>query len=172
VATSQRLGEEDHGWTVAKSLLGDERLMVSRVAENRRIFSNLLEVMTSQADRGQLLPESFRREISELELRIEALEMTSLRILGKADEGEQIGAEPSMLKLKGSELVQSQDEMLFKLIDYLGIPMDTSNSDRQSAGPGLYEYIGSGRYHHRGYTIAGGSSEVQHNIIAKQVLGL
>lgn len=172
VATSQRLGEEDHGWTVAKSLLGDERLMVSRVAENRRIFSNLLEVMTSQADRGQLLPESFSREISELELRIEALEMTSLRILGKADEGEQIGAEPSMLKLKGSELVQSQDEMLFKLIDYLGIPMDTSNSDRQSAGPELYEYIGSGRYHHRGYTIAGGSSEVQHNIIAKQVLGL
>jgi acyl-CoA dehydrogenase len=32
--------------------------------------------------------------------------------------------------------------------------------------------VASGRYHHRGYTIAGGSSEVQHNIIAKQVLGL
>ena len=172
VSTGQRLGEEDYGWTVAKSLLGDERLMVSRVAENKRIFVNLLEVLASQEDRGQEVPESLRREISELELRIEALEATSLRILGEADRGGQIGAEPSMLKLKGSELVQSQDEMLFKLIDYLAIPMDTSNSDRQSAGPELYEYIGSGRYHHRGYTIAGGSSEVQHNIIAKQVLGL
>ncbi len=172
VATSQRLGEEDHGWTVAKSLLGDERLMVSRVAENQRIFSNLLEVLALQEARGQEVPESFRREISELQLRIEALEMTSLRILGKADRGGQIGAEPSMLKLKGSELVQSQDEILFKLIDYLAIPMDTSNSHREPAGPELYEYIGSGSYHHRGYTIAGGSSEVQHNIIAKQVLGL
>ena len=38
--------------------------------------------------------------------------------------------------------------------------------------PTFAEYVASGRYHHRGYTIAGGSSEVQHNIIAKQVLGL
>jgi len=27
-------------------------------------------------------------------------------------------------------------------------------------------------FHHRGYTIAGGTSEIQHNIIAQQVLGL
>ena len=37
VPAVQRLGAEDHGWTVAKSLLGDERLMVSRVAENKRV---------------------------------------------------------------------------------------------------------------------------------------
>ena len=30
----------------------------------------------------------------------------------------------------------------------------------------------SGMFHHRGYTIAGGTSEIQHNIIARQVLGL
>ncbi len=40
VPVSQRLGEENFGWTVAKSLLGDERLLVSRVAENKRIFVN------------------------------------------------------------------------------------------------------------------------------------
>jgi alkylation response protein AidB-like acyl-CoA dehydrogenase len=32
--------------------------------------------------------------------------------------------------------------------------------------------IGSALFHHRGYTIAGGASEVQRNIIAQQVLGL
>ena len=67
VATSQRLGEENHGWTVAKSLLGDERLMVSRIAENKRIFSNLLEVVNLLERRGQQLPNSFQREISDRE---------------------------------------------------------------------------------------------------------
>ena len=172
VATSQRLGEENHGWTVAKSLLGDERLMVSRIAENKRIFSNLLEVVNLLERRGQQLPNSFQREISEIELRIAALEITSLRILDQADEGGRVGAEPSMLKLKGSELVQSQDEILIKLIDYLGLPKDGQDSDGEAVGPALFEYIGSSGFHHRGYTIAGGSSEIQHNIIAKQVLGL
>jgi len=50
--------------------------------------------------------------------------------------------------------------------------LDSSMGDHQSVGSPMTEYISSGAYHHRGYTIAGGSSEVQHNIIAKQVLGL
>ena len=172
VPTSHRLGDEDHGWTVAKSLLGDERLMVSRIAENKRVFSNLLELVSQQGQRGQILPGSFHSKLSQISIRIHALEMTSLRILGRADKGAEVGAEPSMLKLKGSELVQSQDELLFELVDYLSVPLDSSKGDHQSVGSPMTEYISSGAYHHRGYTIAGGSSEVQHNIIAKQVLGL
>ncbi len=172
VPTSHRLGGEDHGWTVAKSLLGDERLMVSRIAENKRVFSNLLELVAQQGQRGQILPRSFHSKLSQISIRIHALEMTSLRILGRADKGSEVGAEPSMLKLKGSELVQSQDELLLELVDYLSVPLDSSMGDHQSVGIPMTEYVSSGAYHHRGYTIAGGSSEVQHNIIAKQVLGL
>ncbi|MEQ8692657.1 MAG: hypothetical protein RIC89_17710 [Pseudomonadales bacterium] len=58
------------------------------------------------------------------------------------------------------------------MVDHLTFPLDTKNDDRESLVPAFAEYIASGRYHHRGYTIAGGSSEVQQNIIAKQVLGL
>ena len=172
VPTNQRLGKEDQGWTVAKSLLGDERLMVSRIAENKRVFSNLLELVSQQEQRGQTLPASLRSKLSQIAIRIHALEMTSLRILGRADKGSEVGAEPSMLKLKGSELVQSQDELLFELVDYLSVPMDSSKGDHEIVGPAMMEFVSSGTYHHRGYTIAGGSSEVQHNIIAKQVLGL
>lgn len=171
VPVTQRLGEEDRGWTVAKSLLGDERLLVSRVAENKRILSILKEAVTEQEERGVALPESLTGEINELEIRLQALEMTSLRILTQADAGGQIGAEPSMLKLKGSELVQAQDEVLFRLVDHLALPQDTKNTNREPVAE-FAEYVASGRYHHRGFTIAGGSSEVQHNIIAKQVLGL
>jgi acyl-CoA dehydrogenase len=172
VPIAQRLGEEDRGWTVAKSLLGDERLMVSRVSENKRILGLLKEAVQEQAERGVVLPESVQSEISALEIRLHALEMTSLRILTKADAGSEIGAEPSMLKLKGSELVQAQDELLFRMVDYLALPQDSTNTGAAAVNPAWAEFVASGRYHHRGYTIAGGASEVQHNIIAKQVLGL
>ena len=171
VPMSQRLGDEDRGWTVAKSLLGDERLMVSRVAENRRILANLRETLEHQLSRGSAVLDATRKAVNELDIRLQALEATSLRILTAFDGGGDIGAEPSMLKLKGSELVQAQDEVLFTLIDYLALPLDTATGGA-AVTPDWSEYIASGRYHHRGFTIAGGSSEVQHNIIAKQVLGL
>ena len=97
--------------------------------------------------------------------------MTSLRILTEADQGGQIGAEPSMLKLKGSQLVQDMDIMLAEIIGNWLLPLD-AGADGQPVGPDYAEYVASGLFHHRGYTIAGGTSEVQHNIIAKQVLGL
>ena len=172
VPVNQRLGDQDRGWTVAKSLLGDERLLVSRVAENKRVLQIVRDALASQHARGVMLPASVHAEVDALDIRLQALEMTSLRILAQADAGRQFGAEPSMLKLKGSELVQDQDELLFRLIDHLVVPLDTKGSDRKPIGPDYAEYVAAGRYHHRGYTIAGGSSEVQHNIIAKQVLGL
>jgi len=171
VPVANRLGEEDRGWTVAKTLLGDERLMVSRVAENRRLLECIREVLAEEAAATSLAAEDFRRQLSELAIRLAALEMTSLRILTEADRGGAIGAEPSMLKLKGSELVQSMDRALFELIGYWSLPRDGGET-QSPVGPDYAEYVASGLFHHRGYTIAGGSSEVQHNIIAKQVLGL
>ena len=56
VPQHQRLGEENFGWTVAKSLLGDERLMVSRVAENKRILSVVRDAWQLQRQRGVDLP--------------------------------------------------------------------------------------------------------------------
>ncbi len=175
VPVENRLGEENTGWTVAKRLLGDERLMVSRVAENRRLLSRVVEILRSEADGVETLAdtEPFAAKVAALTIRLDALEMTSLRLLSEADRGGVIGAEPSMLKLKGSELVQAMDEVLFEAIGYWSAPMDcTASGDAQPIGPDYAQYIASARYHHRGYTIAGGSSEVQHNIIAKEVLGL
>ena len=106
----------------------------------------------------------------QLQIRLDALEATSLRLLTLADAGGVVGVEPSMLKLKGSELVQDQDELLFRLADYLVMPQDGHGAHEADAR--WAEYIASGRYHHRGYTIAGGSTEIQRNIIAAQGLQL
>jgi acyl-CoA dehydrogenase len=174
VPLENRLGDEDRGWTVAKSLLGDERLMVSRVAENRRLLARLREVLDAEPDgAGRRVADQpeIRHRLAELQVRLDALEATSLRLLSAADRGNVIGAEPSMLKLRGSTLVQAIDELWFEAVGYWAMPRDGAGKS-PPVGPSHAEYIASGLYHHRGFTIAGGSSEVQRNIIAKQVLGL
>ena len=161
------LGEENRGWSVAKSLLGNERLLVSRVAESRRILSNILSALTENPQSDE-----FRVRIAALVIRLEALDATALRLLTKFDNGHEIGAEPSMLKLKGSQLVQDMDRMLYEIVGYLALPQDSTMREGGPAGAKIADMVASGLFHHRGYTIAGGTSEIQHNIIAQQVLGL
>jgi alkylation response protein AidB-like acyl-CoA dehydrogenase len=167
VPRANRLGEENRGWSVAKNLLGNERLLVSRVAENRRMLSNIMSALREDPHKA-----AFRESLAALVIRLEALDATALRLLTKFDKGHEIGAEPSMLKLKGSQLVQDMDRMLYEIVGYLGLPQDSTMRDGGPAGAEVADMVASGLFHHRGYTIAGGTSEIQHNIIAQQVLGL
>ena len=170
VPRSNRLGAENQGWTVAKTLLGDERLMVSRVAENKRILARVRGLLK---DIG-LKDAALAAKAAQIEIRLTALEATALRLLSRFDGGGKIGAEPSMLKLQGSQLVQVQDQLLFEIAGLYGLPLDAES--RQTPNAPIHretvDMIGSALFHHRGYTIAGGASEVQRNIIAQQVLGL
>jgi acyl-CoA dehydrogenase len=171
---TNRLGEENQGWTVAKNLLGNERLLVSRVAENRRILSRILDVISRESEAGVEFDGELNQQLTELQIRLEALEFTALRLLTQFDSGATIGAEPSMLKLEGSQLVQDMDRLLFNTIGYYGLPIDSAMREEGALPIGsMYsDRVANGLIHHRGYTIAGGSSEVQHNIIAQAVLGL
>ena len=167
VPRANRLGEENRGWSVAKNLLGNERLLVSRVAENRRMLSNIMSALSEDPRKA-----AFKKSLAALVIRLEALDATALRLLTKFDKGHEIGAEPSMLKLKGSQLVQDMDRMLYEIVGYCGLPQDSTMREGGPAGAEIADMVASGLFHHRGYTIAGGTSEIQHNIIAQQVLGL
>ena len=174
VPKQNRLGEENQGWSVAKNLLGNERLHVSRVAENRRILGRIKNVAEAEQARNIDLGLGFNQELARLTIRLEALDATAQRLLSTFDQGGTIGGEPSMLKLKGSELVQAMDRQLLETIGYYGLPLDSilRAEGAEPVGPDYTDMVASGLFHHRGYTIAGGSSEVQHNIIAQTVLRL
>lgn len=171
VPRENRLGAENEGWTVAKNILGDERLMVSRVAENKRILGRLKQLLGSQEN---VVPEpAFLKRLAELEIRLTGLEVMAVRLLAHFDTGGKVGAEPSMLKLQGSQLVQAQDQLLFELAGFYGLPLDQhSRLDQTAVLNDDIDMIGSALFHHRGYTIAGGATEIQRNIIAQQVLKL
>lgn len=166
------LGGENKGWSVAKNLLGNERLMVSRVAENRRLLGRLAEVLQAEGLVNDAFSTLAAQKFAMLDIRLQALDATAVRLLSEFDAGRTIGAEPSMLKLKGSQLVQDIDCLLMDAVGYYGLPLDSVMRQDMPIGPDYADMVASGLFHHRGFTIAGGSSEVQHNIIAKQVLKL
>jgi acyl-CoA dehydrogenase len=112
----------------------------------------------------------------ELETRVEALAALVLRFRIRAESGHTLGPETGMLKLVGSQLIQDLENAT---VDALG--PDTLAYDRRAhleltpPDPFRSEYAATAsarRFVSRGFTIAGGSSEIQHELLAKQVLGL
>ncbi len=184
VPVENRVGDENAGWTIAKSLLEHERLNLARVAENRRRLAKVRAIGEELEEGGQPLLQRpwFARRLRELEVRLEALAATVLRFRKRASAGETLGPETGMLKLLGSRLIQDIENLA---VDALG--PDTLAYDRaahfepavpqpgQAGQPGHSAYAAAAsarRFVTRGYTIAGGSSEIQHELLAKQVLGL
>ena len=103
-----------------------------------------------------------------------ALEYTALRVLANEAAGRNSGNEASLLKIKGTELNQRLNELSCEVAGYAALPFehlpDAGNEKLLSdvVGPGLTKAMLFGR----AKSIWGGSNEIQHNLIAKHVLGL
>ncbi len=171
------VGEENRGWTIAKSLLEFERLKLARVGENKRRMARAREIGWREMEHGEPLMRRpwFRKRFAELQMRLMALETNAARFLERATLGLPIGAEVSMLKLRGSQLIQQWEALTVDALGPSALPYDVAAVLGATATlplPELAATASSRRFLSRGYTIAGGSSEIQHNILAKQVLGL
>ncbi|MET4577747.1 alkylation response protein AidB-like acyl-CoA dehydrogenase [Ottowia thiooxydans] len=177
VPVAQRIGEENKGWTVAKSLLEFERLKLARIGENKRRMARVKEIALSRTRGGDLVANTpwFRERFADLESRLIALEANAGRFVARQAAGERLGAEVSMLKMRGSRLIQLWEELIVDALGPEAMPLSQewlagqANASPQDAFAGT---ASSRRFLARGYTIAGGTSEIQHNIIAKQVLAL
>ena len=182
VPLEHRVGAEHGGWTIAKSLLEFERLNLARVAENRRRLAKVRAIGTEVREAGVPLAERpwFRRRFAELDVRLETLAATVMRMRLQAEAGGRLGPETGMLKLVGSRLIQDIETLAVDALGPQTLPFDRDALHElpDAATPPLgarHPYApaaSSRRFVTRGYTIAGGSSEIQHELLAKQVLGL
>lgn len=154
--------EEGKGWTVAKYLLGHERMNTGRIGGSKRELAKLKEFARRQTgDDGQPLIQDarFRDKLTRVEVELMALEITNLRFLDQMRRsGQPPGADVSMLKIKGTEIQQALTELM----------MQASDPAAQEGFTGLAK-----RYcNMRKTTIYAGSNEIQRNIISKMTLGL
>jgi alkylation response protein AidB-like acyl-CoA dehydrogenase len=168
------VGEEGGGWTCAKFLLSNERVIAAETGRSIRHLGHLKELVAAELHHPQR-PE-FELRIAELELRLHALRVYCLEAARAMTSNAAPGAEASIMKIRGSELQQAIAEAT---IDWLGPraavydPVQLHGDvPRSHVAPALAPGMVREYLHGRAATIYGGSNEIQRNIIAKLELGL
>ena len=158
------VGEENQGWTMAKFLLGNERVGVAPVTATKRALARLKEVAADVLADDVLA----RARVAELENELLALELTALRVAAHSADGEPHPAS-SVLKLRGSELQQAVSELA---LDLAGPGSLASGAGDDSALEPWQRRTTPRYLNLRKASIYGGSNEIQRQIIASRILGL
>ncbi len=171
------VGQEHQGWTVAKYLLEFER-GGSGAGGFQAALQRVRRLAASQDSGARSLLEdaSFRRRLDEAEVRLQAIQFTELRIMAALSKGERPGPESSILKNSGAEIAQRLSELAVEALAYFIAPDQhdalAPGHNRKPIGPKDGRSAFPRYFNHRASSIAGGSHEVQKNIVAKLVLGL
>ena len=172
VPKDQLVHKLNQGWTVAKRLLQHERSGLAQLASAgkagvmERIAPSLPlpELARWYAGDRPLSPDT-RRELAALSMRDRALALTQRRAVAES-EAQTPGAATSIFKFVEAEIVKDQLELQLRLrgTQAFGWEGDAFTAEEQSMCRLWLES--------KAISIAGGSNEIQLNIIAKRVLGL
>ena len=171
VPAENLVGEENKGWDYAKFLLTNERNGQARVGISRARLRRVRELAAAPPDgaAAPLADPAFRRRLVELEVELRALEMTQFRVIAAERGDGKPDPASSILKIRGSELMQASSELL---MDVMGPAAAIAHGDD---GDGAFDWTRGGAatyFNLRKLSIYGGSNEIQRSIIAKAILGL
>jgi alkylation response protein AidB-like acyl-CoA dehydrogenase len=172
VPVENRVHDEGKGWTVAKYLLGHERMNTARIGTSQRELESLKAYAAKQQKDGKPLIDDprFHDRLSRVEIELMALAITNLRFLDRLRAGNAPGAEVSMLKITGTQIQQALTELMMQAAGPLAQPF---RPDEGVADFDAYTAALAPRYcNYRKTSIYAGSNEIQRNIIAKMSLGL
>ncbi len=178
VPVENLVGEENKGWDYAKFLLANERTGIARIGMSKERIARIKRLAkTTPAGVGTMWDDlEFRARIAAVEIELKALEITQMRVIAAQAKQASNAPDPasSILKIKGSELQQATTELLLELAgpnafatrpaDALPNDLDADFSWADAAAPTYFNT--------RKVSIYGGSNEIQHNVIAKAILGL
>lgn len=159
VPTGALLGGENEGWTVAMTTLANERGGVANLHVGvRKKIGRLLDLASTIDIDGTpaTADASVRRQLAQLYLRGECLKLLADRAISGAMHGRPTGPESSLAKLLWSDLEQQIAATATQLLGPDGL-----------AGPWARDRLAS-----RSFSIAGGTTQVNKNIIAQRILGL
>jgi alkylation response protein AidB-like acyl-CoA dehydrogenase len=173
VPVTDRIGEEDQGWTIAKSLLGHERITVGSPAPAEY---GLELLRTLARDRGLIGDPVFRERYGQLALDVAHVRDTYARYKAMIARGEEIGPDVSMLKILSSEAFARIADVIIETAGEDGglAGEDGGLAGGDEDGDGARDGAGvlTSFYRARPMLIYAGSNEIQRNIIASAVLGL
>ncbi len=164
------IGEENTGWTVAKRLLQHERNMMGDLATESGTEISVQDVINSHAEHlcssdGRIADPALRQRVVQHFINRSCASELNDRALAELAAGE-----PSqshlVIKYTGTEEEKRRNQLIVDMLGNRALVWEGegfTDLERDS----VRKWLNS-----RAYTIAGGSSEVQLNIIAKRVLEL
>jgi acyl-CoA dehydrogenase len=159
------IGELNKGWTIAKYLLTHERQMIGGIGEADQKFSTRDVVVDAVGLHNGVLNDSIlRTELVTHEMNLAIYDMTIERAIDEAKAGNNSGAASSLFKYFGTELNVEAMEIIMTAggMDELAIEGEATSNG----------FIAKRFLRSKGNTIEGGTSEIQLNIISKNILGL
>lgn len=166
VPVANRIGEENAGWTYAKFLLGHERTNIAGIGASKRELARLKQMAAAQPKAGATMLQDplFATRIAQVEIELRALEITNMRVIFAEAKKQAPGPEASMLKIRGTEIMQRLSELQMEVLGADALVYRDSSGEIARA---TSTYLNL-----RKLSIFGGSNEIQRNIIAQMILGL
>ncbi len=181
VPVANRIGKQGEGWTYAKYLLQFERgnAYAPGLSDQMKKVKMIANLERGDGGGAMMSDPDFRRKLAEVEIKVEALNATELRIFAGRANGGAMGAVSSMLKLEGSQMQQAITELALEAVGVYAQPFVRDTWDMLKpggntfrAGPDYAAPVAPHYFNYRKTSIYAGSNEIQHNIMAKMVLGL
>ena len=166
VPEDQLVGGLHQGWSVASTTLSHERGTIFAFKE-QVVHEVFLAEMFALAEReGALDDVETADALVQSFVELQVLRLHNWRTLSRLAQGIEPGPETSWIKLHWSEMSQA---LSARAVDVCGdaAPLWRGAADTPGDGKWQRQWLWSGAA-----TIAGGTSEVQRNIIAERILGL
>jgi 3-oxochol-4-en-24-oyl-CoA dehydrogenase len=156
------IGEVDGGWPLARTTLANERVAMGSGSSFGGGVEALLKLVGERIDDGRLISDPLLLdEVGELVAEAQTVALLGLRTTHRSLSGAAPGPEASVRKLLGVEHDQRTQELGLLL---LGPEGATAVGD---AAQWTFGFLAN-----RCLTIAGGTSEIQRNVIGERLLGL
>jgi alkylation response protein AidB-like acyl-CoA dehydrogenase len=178
VPVENLVGEQDKGWTCAKYLLTYERTNIAGVGFSVAAFERLRKIATTQRKNGRPLAEdpAFAARMARVEIELENMKTTNLRVIAAVAGGGVPGAESSMLKIRGTQIRQEITSLTRRAMGPYASPFVEEALEEgyngEPIGPADAAGAAAQYFNNRKLSIFGGSNEIQRNIISKMILGL
>ncbi len=162
------VGEENRGWYVATTTLDFERSGITRVMLSLRIFEDVLSYFRDAKLAGGewTKSSSMRDRLAQLRVDFDVARLLARRVAWQQANGMVPNYESSMAKMFSSEMNQRFCELAINLLGLAG------QLEPGSTGAVLQGRIERAYLAALSYKIAGGTSEIQRNVVATRGLGL
>lgn len=158
------IGEVDGGWPLARTTLANERVSMGSGSSFGGGIETLIATVAERVDSGSIDGDDplLLDALGALVAEAHALSVMGLRTAARSLSGAQPGPEASVRKLLGVEHDQRTQELGLTLLGPAGA----------TTAPGAPAQWTFGFLANRCLTIAGGTSEIQRNVIAERLLDL